>query len=384
MSLLWGQLTFNPYSGYGIGLPHLGAATAGMGMGRLSCIGAETPLPEQPAHSAHLRSVQADFSGYGRRIRLQTPTQIAHFGTGGLQNLLLSFSRGRGWGFAMGLLPQYLQGYISAPQSLGNGAFFSERAEGMLTLAYLQLALRWRHLALGYQFGYLWGTYERRRTLQPPIQPLPDYLITQTYLGGPQHRFGLLWQDSLGPWALQISLTYTPSTTLSQENLYTFQKNFNYTAILLDTFAFTTGRWGLGSSLRGGMGIGHRKWWLGLEGSYHTAPQKWEAQGVVPRPAKPSWDVRAGLVFVPERRSPKFYQRLHYQFGALAAQPPYTEIRWYGLTFGLGWQFPKLPNLVFLSLEYGWLPDSYVHETYLQVGIGMLFRELWFIPPRID
>lgn len=169
---LWAQLSLNPHSGYGIGLPHLTSSGATMGMGRLSAIGIGYPLAEQPAHSAFLSSTQADFSGYGRRSVLRSSQQYSQVGTGGLQNLGLSFARGKGWGFALGLAPQALQGYYgqlrtSTPIPLQ----FSEKAEGILSRAQLSLAFRRRSLAAGYQLGYLWGSYDRQRDLGTPPRP---------------------------------------------------------------------------------------------------------------------------------------------------------------------------------------------------------------------
>lgn len=379
------QVAYNPYSGYGTGLPALPSSGTGLGTGRLSVTGLQVPLPEQPAHSAHLTAMQADFSGYGRSAHLQSPTQQGRFGTGGLQNLQLSFARGKGWGFSFGLAPQALQGYQSRRTLQGPIPLqYQDKTEGLLSLAYLQTALRWRSIALGYQFGYLWGTYERQQSLQTTSQALPDYLTTDLRLNGLQHRIGLVWQDTLGSHLFQVSLAYTFAPSLGREVTYTFQKNFSYTTILLDTLAMSQGRWVPGIQGRGGVFWQRSSWQAGLEGGYQAAPPDWQGGGLVPAKGRPAWDIRGGVSWVPDPRSAAFYKRFRYQVGGFVAEPPYAPLRWYGLTAGLGWQFPRSPHLVFLALEKGWLPTPTLQESYLQVALAVVFRELWFIPPRLD
>lgn len=382
---LWAQLTFNPYSGYGIGLPHRTSSGAGLGMGRLALIGFQTPLPDQPAHSAHLTAMEADFSGWGRRAILTTPTQKAYFGTGGLQSLQLSFARGKGWGFSVGLMPQALQGYQSSlSQSTPVPFTFSEKAEGLLTQAYGQLAFRWKALALGYHFGYLWGSYDRQRNLLSATQTYPDYLITQSRLYGIQHRLGLLWQDTLGSTAWQLSVTYALPTALHREILYTLQKNFSLTNILIDTFAHQQDKWAYSSMVGAGLMISFPRWSIGAEGRYTPAWAAWAGPGLPSATAHPTWEVRMGGEWVPDPRSPAFYKRFRYQAGGWIGTMPYANLTGYALTAGIGWQFPRSPNVVFLSIEQGWLPHPQVAERYTQVSVAVLFRELWFLPPRID
>lgn len=357
-----------------------------MGMGRLSAVGIGYPLAEQPAHSAFLTATQADFSGYGRQSVLSSARQRSRIGTGGLQNLQLSFARGKGWGFSLGLAPQAVQGYYSllrtnTPLPLQ----FSEKAEGILTRAQMSLALRWRSLAVGYQLGYLWGSYDRQRDLSTPAQTFPDYLITQTRLAGLQHRIGLLWQDTLREAAVyQLSLSYTLPAPLQRELLYTFQKNFSLTNIAVDTLAYLTDRWQYAGGWRGGIWGGFPKFSIGLEGGFLPPLQPWNGPGLTPAQARTAWDLRAGVEAVWDPRSPRFYRRIRYQLGGLLAQPPFAESRLLALTAGLGWQMPRTPNLVYLTLEYGWMPHTLLSERYLQLGITVTFRETWFIPPRID
>nr|BAL56519.1 hypothetical conserved protein [uncultured Bacteroidetes bacterium] len=323
--------------------------------------------------------------GYGRSSLLQSPRQKARFGTGALQNLLLSFARGKGWGFAAGLEPQTLQGYTSsfhtdAPLPL----HYTEKNEGLLTLACLQAALRWKDLAMGYQFGYLWGTYTRQRSLQSSAQAFPDYLTTQLRVAGIQHRIGILWQDSLPNGTLQMSLTYTLPTSLARELTYYLQKNFSLTNILLDTLGVGKDRWRLGSQLRGGALWAANRWQIGIEGGYQAPSQAWIGAGLVEAQPRPGWDLRIGGELIPDPRSPAFYKRIRYQLGGFAVQPPFAPIRQYGATAGIGWQLPRSPNLLFLAVERGWIPSPTLRETYTQITLGAVFRELWFVPPRID
>ncbi|MCS7189454.1 MAG: hypothetical protein RMJ66_06685 [Bacteroidia bacterium] len=385
LSLLWGQLTLNPHSGYGIGLPYLTSSAVGLGMGRLSEVGMAACLPEQPAHSAHLTAMQADFSGYGRQAVLFSPSQRAITGSGGLQNLQLSFTRGRGWGFSLGLVPQAIQGYFSSAKTNGEPSlFYTEKTEGILSQAYLQVALRWKSFAVGYHYGYLWGNYERQRSLLVASQTYADYLSTRTRLSAYQHRLGLLWQDTIEKAIYQFSFTYILPTSFRRQFWYIFQKNFSLTNILLDTLAYVRDSWRYVGGIRGGVCVGFPRVSIGLEAGYGFRLPRWEGPGLHARDAKPSQDIRLGVEYIPDPRSPYFYRRLRYQVGGFWFAPPYAQLSVWGITGGVGWQFLRTPNLVYLAIERGWLPHPTVSERYLQLSIGVVFRELWFVPPRID
>lgn len=355
-------------------------------MGRLSAVGHGLGLPEQPAHSAHLTAMQADFSGFGRSEVLRTPSQKARFGSGSLQNLQMSFSRGKGWGFAVGLLPQAMQGYQSSANFMVPERFrYTEKAEGLLSLAYMQGAVRWYALALGYQVGYLWGTYERQRALQSPAQLIPDFLTSSFRLSGLQHRLGVLWQDSVGGrTAYQISLMYAFAAPLHRMLTYNFQKNFSLTDFLSDTLVQVETRFIYPAAWRGGIWLSTARWRLGIEGGWSSPAPAWEGKGLVLASGQSAWDIRIGNEWQPDARSSIFYKRMRYQFGGYIAQPPYAKIRAHGVTAGIGWQVPRSPHLIFLALEYGYLPHSQVRETFWQISVAAVFRELWFIPPRIE
>ncbi|MEN3041338.1 MAG: hypothetical protein ABDH66_07370 [Bacteroidia bacterium] len=386
LATLWGQITFNPLSGLGIGLPHLTAAGGGLGMGRLSIVGVGMGLPEQPAHSAHLTAMHAEFSGYGRSQLLRTPSQRARFGSGALQSLLMSFARGKGWGFALGLSPQAIQGYNGFTQLITNALSLSyaEKAEGLLSMAYAQASLRWKKLALGYQFGYLWSTYERQRSLQAPTQTLPDFLLTNVRLSGIQHRIGLLWQDSMDKATLQVSAAYSFAADLRRELTYSFQKNFSFTTSLTDTFTSVQDKWQYPSGTRVGVFIALPQWRLGIEGATASKAPDWNGMGIPSARGRSAWELRTGAEWQPDARSSAFYKRLRYQIGGYTAQPAYANVRLYGLTAGIGWQFPRSPNLIYVAVEHTVLPHPHIQERSWIFTVAAVFRELWFIPPRID
>jgi hypothetical protein len=385
-TFLWAQLSYNPYSGYGWGYSYAQTASSQAGMGRLSTIGLGMSLPNQPAHSAHLRGTQIDFSGYGRQSILRAPSSRAIAGTGGLQNLLLSFTNGKGWGLAMGLAPEAISGYHSTynlQEPLRYKA--TDALQGTTSQAYIQTALRWKSIALGYQFGYLRGTYERTQSLQLSTQSLPDLLLTRLYLRAILHSIGLLYQDSIGLLWYQAGLTYRFRAPLSGTHLYSFQKSLSYTNIITDTLAYQEGQLSFyPASYRGGMAVGRKNWMLGVEGGYTETPPAWRWLGFWPAEGKPSWDVRFGIEWLPDPGATAFYKRLRYQIGAYLQTFPYAPTRLWAGTFGIGWAFPRSSSVCYLAAEYGNSPNTRIREHYWQISIGLAFREQWFIPPKID
>lgn len=384
--LVRAQLSFNPYSGYGWGYTYAQTASSQAGMGRLSVVGLGMSLPAQPAHSAQLRGTQVDFSGYARQSILKAPSARAITGTGGLQNLLLSFTNGKGWGFAMGLTPEAISGYHSTYQVQRPVSYYATDAlQGTASQAFLQSAFRWKAIALGYQFGYLWSNYERTQSLQLPTQTLPDYLLTRLRLKALLHTLGVLYQDSTDRWWYQVGLSYRFRSYLSGTHLYTFQKSLSYTNIIADTFAYEEGRLAYyPASYRGGVSLGRKTWMLGIEGGYMEAPRAWTWPGFWPAEGKSSWDARVGIEWIPDPRATAFYKRLRYQAGAYIQTFPYAPNRLYAGTLGIGWSFPRSASVCYLSAEYGRFPASRVQEHYWQISLGVAFREQWFVPPRID
>jgi hypothetical protein len=383
---LWAQLSFNPYSGYGWGYTYPQTASSQAGMGRLGTVGLGMSLPYQPAHSAHLRGTQVDFSAYSRQSTLKSAANRATVGTGSLQNLLLSFTNGKGWGLAMGLAPEAMSGYYSSYQVREPIRYAATDAlQGTASQAYLQMAIRWKSLALGYHFGYLRGTYERTQTLQLATQSLPDYLLTTLRFKAFLHSLGLLYQDSTGSLWYQVGLSYRFQAPLSGGYLYSFQKNLSFTSVIADTFAFQEGRVGrYPAHYRAGVALGRKNWMGGVEGGYMEAPPPWQWSGFWPASGRPSWDLRLGIEWLPDPRAPAFYKRFRYQAGAYMQTFPYTAGRLYAATLGLGWAFPRSASVCYLSGEYGRLPAAGLTERYWQISIGLAFREQWFVPPRID
>ena len=386
MALVRAQLSFNPYSGYGWGYTYAQTASSQAGMGRLSVVGLGMSLPAQPAHSAHLRGTQVDFSGYARQSILKAPSTRATTGTGSLQNLLLSFTNGKGWGFAMGLTPETISGYYSNYQLQRPIPYRATDAlQGTASQAFLQTAFRWKAIALGYQFGYLWSAHERTQSLQFPTQSLPDYLLTRLRLKALVHTLGLLYQDSTARWWYQVGFSYRFRSPLSGTHLYTFQKSLSYTSIIVDTLAYDQGRLAYyPASYRGGFSLGRKNWMLGIEGGYMEAPGAWAWPGFWPAQGRPSWDARMGIEWLPDPRATAFYKRIRYQVGAYIQTFPYTPNRLYASTLGIGWAFPRSASVCYLSAEYGRFPARQVREHYWQISLGVTFREQWFVPPRID
>ncbi len=382
----YAQLSFNPHSGYGWGYTHAKTASSQAGMGRLSTIGLGMSLPDQPAHSAHLRGTQLDFSGYGRQATVRSATDRILIGTGSLQNLLLSFSAGKGWGFAMGLTPEAVSGYRSRYVLTQPVSYFAtDGLEGLLTQAYIQVAFRWKAIALGYQFGYLRGNYERTQSLQLSIQSLPDYLLSSLRFRGLAHTTGLMLQDSVGDLWYQVGVQYRFRTALSGWNLYTLQKALSLTSLIVDTLALQNGQQGYyPTSYRGGVALGRKSWMIGIEGGYQEAPPAWDRPGFWSSPGRPSWDLRFGVEWLPDPRSTVFYKRLRYQVGGYRQSYPYAEPVLYAGTVGLGWTFPRSASVCYITAEYGSLPHPRIRETYWQISVGVAFREQWFLPPRID
>ncbi len=383
---LWGQLTFNPYSGQGWGFSYPITASAQAGMGHLGTVGLGSSLPDQPAHSAHLGGTQVDFGGYARQSRLKGSGQAAVFGTGGLQNMTLSFSNGRGWGAAFGLAPEAILGYRGEYRPRTPTSFLArESAQGTLSRTYVQLASRWRKVALGYQLTYLRGTYERQLGLQLSEASLTDFLLTSLRLQGIAHGVGLLYQDSIGGLWLQISLRYQAAARLTSQHLYQFQKSFSLNSFVVDTLLWApSGRFRYPKNYRGGIGLGKRSWMAGLEGGYREAPDAWVWSGFPTAQGRASWDIRAGLEWLPDPRAAAFYKRLRYQVGAYYERFPYADLVHYAFTGGIGWSFPRSPSVAYLNFSYGIIPGSLLHEQYFSIGLALAFREQWFIPPRID
>ncbi len=355
-------------------------------MGRLSTVGLGMSLPAQPAHSAHLRGTQVDFSGYARQSRLKAPNTRAIAGTGGLQNLLLSFANGKGWGFAMGLTPEALGGYYSTYQVQEPIRYTATDAvQGNSSQAFFQMAVRWRTIALGYQFGYLWGTYERTQSIQLSTQSLSDYLLTRLRFRAILHTLGVLYQDSTRQWWYQVGVSYRFRVPLTSTHLYSFQKSLSYTSVIVDTFAFQWGRRGYYPAFyRAGLMLGRKSWMFGMEGGYAGAPESWDWRGFWFAQGRSSWDVRLGAEWLPDPRAAAFYKRLRYQLGTYLQTFPYAPVRLYAGTFGIGWAFPRSASVCYLTAEYGHFTGLRLYEHYWQISLGLAFREQWFVPPKLD
>jgi hypothetical protein len=108
---------------------------------------------------------------------------------------------------------------------------------------------------------------------------------------------------------------------------------------------------------------------------------------------KDRYQVRAGVDFVPNPMSPKFFQRVHYRIGG-GFTTPYYKInnangpKEFSLSAGFGFPLQNsYNNRSVLNISAQWVRTSAVDkikENTFRINIGLTFNERWFAKWRID
>jgi hypothetical protein len=323
-----------------------------------------------------------------------------------MEHIAIGFPVTRWWGASIGILPYSRIGY----NMMLEGAFSSAEdiyrvyyeGNGNLNKFYIGSSVRLgKHLAIGTNLSYIFGTYERNKRVSLPRSGSAETMyINKTTVGDIMFNFGVQGFTRLKNGSeMTMGIILDNNTKLNGEFSSLLINNY---ALNIDTMVNEGNQKGnITIPLRFGAGFLY-SYKNKLQVALDYTTQNWskalffgEADSLTA-----SSSLRFGLQYTPiavtEVKRAAYWQRISVRAGAYYNKT-YLDINGkqledYGMTFGIGipWKNERnlLTNTTFnISYQLGWqgsLENGLVKETYQVFSIGFTLYDFWFIKPKYD
>ncbi len=401
----------NPYSKYGIGELWNGNSTALKGMGSITSAYADPYIinPENPASysSLVLTTFQGGLVASARNITSGSGASYTT-GTASLAYLNIGVPVSQRAGISFGLRP-YTHSYYALLDTAATALGQTQRSyagDGGLSYAYMGAAYKIKGLSLGFNLGYMFGTY-RNFTSTTSVDTIKAYeaqFANYTRLGGLYWKGGFNYEHQLR----DTNITFRIGGTLSLgQNLTEHVSNYrvsiyNFGDTLVNDTSYSNteqkGKLKLPVSYSlGVMFAKNDKWAIGVDYSasdwtnFHSTPDSNMNLGV----GKQSYKLALGGEYTPNSNDiHNYFSRVTYRAGFYMGQDyvmlQNTAMPVMGFTFG--GSFPYKRNTrshskLHTSFDIGRMgthANGQLQQTYFRFGLGLTFNEKWFIQRRYE
>lgn len=310
-------------------------------------------------------------------------------------------------GVSVGVLPFSSIGYDYSTTSPveGSSLKMTDSYTGSGGFHKLFLGAGWRifkPLSVGFNASYLWGTYDR--TVASVGSESQVKRITKTYSASVRNydlEFGLQWQQPLSKKdELLLGAVVGIGHKLGTDPSCDIMTTDPLTSVS-DTTSFSVAN-ALQLPMRYGVGLAwshNQKWhveadfvmqkWAGIKFPVETNGHFDMRDDVL----KNSYKANIGFDYLPAANSRRYFDRVHYRFGAGFATPYYkiygadgpkefSVSAGIGLPLQNGWN-----NRSVLNISGQWVHASskgLITENTFRLNIGITFNEKWFAKWKID
>jgi hypothetical protein len=391
----------SPYSQYGIGL--LADRTSGFSRGMN---GAALGLRQgnivntlNPASYSAIDSLTMifDLGVSGQATRFTEGATKVSAKTANLDYAVGSFRLLPKLGMAFGILPFSNIGYkYTIKETIANSSTTtSVNYEGSGGLHQVFIGAGWRvfkPLSIGVNASFIWGNLTRTIASTATTDVKSMSRTYSSNINSYGLEFGLQWHQPLGAKdRLTLGATFGLGHKLGADavcKVDTFPQTVSNGYALPMSYAAGLA-WNHGQSLFIDADVSLQKWGK-LDYPALNDNGKYVMQNGL---LKDRYQVRAGVDFVPNPMSPKFFQRVHYRIGG-GFTTPYYKInnangpKEFSLSAGFGFPLQNsYNNRSVLNISAQWVRTSAVDkikENTFRINIGLTFNERWFAKWRID
>ncbi|MFO7659182.1 MAG: hypothetical protein R6W78_19140 [Bacteroidales bacterium] len=347
-----------------------------------------------------------DFGLNGELRKLSSDYEKVKLNDFNMGHLAIAFPVTKWWAASLGVHPYSRIGY----NMMIENAFSSTRdnyqiyfkGNGNLNRFYVGTGLRFgKHLAVGANMSYIFGSYERNRTvLVPPEGNARTLYINRSVIGDLLFNFGIQTFTSVGKnHHIVLGAILDNKTELSGE----------YSSYIINSYTVNTDTMKKEENQKGTVTIPLR---LGIGGSYSYKNklfvafdyirQDWSDARFFGKPDSLAQysSMRFGIQYIPvslyEIKRVPYWQRINFRAGGYYNQTYLeingTHLKDYGITFGVGIPWRNEKNLLTktsfnISYQLGWqgtIDNGLVKESYQVFSIGFTLYDFWFIKRRYD
>lgn len=407
--LVIGQSSNTPYSRYGIGELHGNTNMLNMAMGGTS-LGIRNPLFVNPYNPASYTSFDStsfifDAALYGKIMTLKTNSASEKINDAGLSYITMGFPITRWWKTSFGLLPFSSTGYQigidSVVENFGK-VQYGYSGSGGLNRAYFGNGFQpFKHLSVGFNLSYIFGTISKTRTLSFPdsTNHFSSMLDNSIQVRSLIMDFGVQYHNTLkNGLDLTTGLTFSPGQTLTGKTDFlavTYYHNYSSNLdVMKDTSYYETGKKGkISYPMKAGAGFSlgrTNRWNAGADVEF----QNWSDFRYfgASDSLKNSLRISVGGQYRPSPLDVgSYWKRVNYRLG-FKFQQSYLELRntrlnEFGIGFGLGLPMKKSRSTINLAFEvgtFGSTDNKLIKENYFRFSIGSSMFEKWFLKRKYD
>ena len=347
-----------------------------------------------------------DFGINGELRELSSQYENVNLKDFNMEHIAIGFPINRWWGASIGILPYSRIGY----NMLLEGTFTSTEdlyrvyyeGNGNLNKFYIGSSVRLgKHLAIGTNLSYIFGTYERNKRVSLPRDASAETMyINKTTIGDLMFNFGIQGFTKIKNGSeLTIGVILDNNTKLNGEYSSLLINNYILSIDTMERYEDQKGK--INIPVRFGAGFLYsykNKLLIAMDYSaqdWSKAQFFGEADSLTA-----SSSIRFGLQYTPvsvdEVRRASYWKRISIRAGGFYNKT-YLDINGqqlenYGMTFGIGIPWKNERNLLTktsfnISYQLGWqgsLKNGLVKETYQVLSIGFTLYDFWFIKPKYD
>lgn len=398
----------NPYSRFGIGEFWNGNNTVLRGMGNVTSA-FENPYEvntDNPASYSFIKRTTFEMGGMASTRTLKSADLSYTTGTASIAYLNIAVPVSKNAGICFGFKP-YTRAYYNLIDTLPNDPagtasgrlVRSYNGDGGLNNAFIGAAAKFKGLSIGFNFGYMFGTYTNN-TVVSPIDSTTYTAVYTNYnrIGGVYWKGGFMYETKLdSSLTLNIGGTVNIGQNLKEKfNAYQISI-FNFGDTLVSDTVSNPGelRGNLKLPLSYSIGVmlGKRdKWSIGLDyaatqwSDYSSSPNIYMNKNV----GSQSYKMSIGGEYTPDINNIRsYFARVTYRLGAYYGidylKINNNEIPYYGFTAGGSLPFRRSLSHMHLAIDAGRLgstSNNMIQQNYVRFTVGFSFNDLWFIRPK--
>lgn len=398
-----------PYSMYGVGswLENNHTITRGMGGTGIAQREKGSVNFKNPASVVFMENIALDFALEGRQNTFHLGNDAHKAGVTTLSYLGLGLPFNKNMGISLSFQPATNMYYFAQDHNntelLGNH-LVTHRGEGGLNQAQIAVAGQWKGIALGVEVGYLFGNFEKVKTLQSKdatTSLVNSAFIDKEHVGGLYWSTGALYHQALKKDKfVDIGFTARIKQDFNiNHDQYTISSAVLGEQMLLDTINSQedlSGEMSLPASYGLGVAYGKEGSWKVLLDAEYTDWQQFSFLNNRRGVTKQAMAVHVGTQFTPSKDRDKisYFHLVDYRAGVYFKQD-YLELenaqfQSFGGSIGLSLPIRRTYNhfaKIHISLDAGKRSSNIPTlgaENYVKATIGFSLNDVWFVRPKYD
>jgi len=395
----------SPYSRYGLGEERYGYNAALKAMGGLS-IAYSNPFAintNNPASYTAIKLTTYEVGVEARKRAIASNTESYNTGTLTLSHLALAFPVGKHGGFVMGMTPKSATYYRFIDSVTIPGVGNSNKTingDGGLTYAFMGGAYQYKHLSLGANLGYEFGTI-RHSSYLANYDTFKVYSsdFTRSYqIGGLHLELGALYNYKINKqYTLHLGATYEAAQKLHySEEQYASSFRYSGSSAIRDT-VYALKNSDLPIQLPSSLGLGlqlisNDKLGFGVD-YLHSNFNQYKFNGQADTNVNGTASrITVGAYYTPDANDVYHYaQRITYRIGLYSGKEPLrinnTDITYTAFTFGASLPFKKSTDRIQTAIEIGargTKSNNLLKENFVRFSISMSLNDRWFVKRKYD